>query len=412
MSKRSLMLFALMLSGGSIYNLSNMHENFEPIMLETLELTDKQFGDLRAMLGVVMMLCYFPGGWLADRFSTRNLITISLVSTGLSGIYMATIPSMENTYWPLFALHIFWGVSTIMTFWAALIKATQVWGRDKQGMAFGILESGKGVVRIVCAMFGIWIYAEVGEGARGLTYAIMVQTSVCLIAAVFAWCFILDDDSSEHKTSNNLAEMLKVVRLPSVWLMSVIVFCSYYSMWGTYNFPKYAVDGFEMDKVTAAYTSTIGTWVRCFVAICAGFLADKLGIRRIVILSSILAAAGFAVFAFGPVGKDLAYFLVINCVIISIGIYSIHGVYYALMKGSHIPGHLVGAAVGIISFLGYTPDIFAPLVKGHLLNHFPDTPLVAHRYYFLTCVLAGLAGAVATVILGKVQKRSGKSYDT
>jgi hypothetical protein len=54
MSKRSLMLFALMLSGGSIYNLSDM--------LETLRITDKQFGDLRAILGVVMMLCYFPGG--------------------------------------------------------------------------------------------------------------------------------------------------------------------------------------------------------------------------------------------------------------------------------------------------------------------------------------------------------------
>ncbi len=88
MSKRSLMLFALMLSGGSIYNLSDMHEKFEPIMLETLRITDKQFGDLRAMLGVVMMLCYIPGGWLADRFSTRNLITFSLVSTGLSGIYI------------------------------------------------------------------------------------------------------------------------------------------------------------------------------------------------------------------------------------------------------------------------------------------------------------------------------------
>jgi MFS family permease len=69
------------------------------------------------------------------------------------------------------------------------------------------------------------------------------------------------------------------------------------------------------------------------VAIAAGFLADKIGVRRIVILSSLLAAAGFAVFAFGPVGEDPAYFLFINCVIISMGIYSLHGVYHALGGG-------------------------------------------------------------------------------
>ena len=55
--------FALILFAGTVYNLSYMHERFEPILLETLNMTDKQFGDLRAMLGVVMMLCYFPGGW-------------------------------------------------------------------------------------------------------------------------------------------------------------------------------------------------------------------------------------------------------------------------------------------------------------------------------------------------------------
>ena len=404
MPKRSLMLLALILAGGCVYNLSFLHATFEPIMLETLRLSDLEFGDLRAILGVVMMLSYFPGGWLADRFSARNLITISLVSTGLSGFYMAAIPSMDNTYWPLFALHIFWGVSTTMTYWAALIKATHVWGRGKQGMAFGILESGIGAAGLGCTMLAIAFYDSVGQGARGLIYAIMVQTSTCLIAGVFAWFFIVDDDGIDHKTSSSLSEMLNVVRLPSVWLMSFIILCSYYSMWGTYNFAKYAVDGFEMEKVDAAYFSTVGSWVRCFVAFSAGFVADKLGVRRIIILSSLIGAAGFGVFTYGSVGKDLIYLLVINSLVISMGIYSLRGIYYALMKESHIPVHLVGAAVGIISFIGYTPDIFAPLVKGHLLDYFPYEPLRAHRYYFLTCVLAGVAGAIATIILGKIQE--------
>ena len=230
-----------------------------------------------------------------------------------------------------------------------------------------------------------------------------MQTAAYFVAAVFTWLFIVDDDSIEHKRSNRLSEMLKVVRLPSVWLMSVIIFCSYYSMWGTYNFAKYAVDGFEMEQVNAAYFSTVGSWARCFVAVFAGFVADKLGVRRVVILSSIVGAAGFSVFTYGSVGKEMIFLLFITSVIISMGIYSLRGIYYALMKESHIPRHLVGAAVGVISFIGYTPDIFAPMVKGRLLDHFRFEPLQAHRYYFLTCVLAGVAGAIATIILGKVQ---------
>ena len=69
------------------------------------------------------------------------------------------------------------------------------------------------------------------------------------------------------------------------------------------------------------------------MAIAAGFLADKIGVRRIVILSSLVGAAGFAVFTYGAVGKDLIYLLFINSFIICMGIYSLHGVYYAPGRG-------------------------------------------------------------------------------
>ena len=55
---------------------------------------------------------------------------------------MATIPS----YPVLLGLYAWWGITTILTFWAALIKATRIWGGSEgQGKAFGLLDGGRGV---------------------------------------------------------------------------------------------------------------------------------------------------------------------------------------------------------------------------------------------------------------------------
>ena len=90
-------------------------------MRDVLHLDNTQVGFLNSMFGLLALICYFPGGWLADRFSARKLLVVSLLATGLGGLYLATVPS----YAELLALHAFWGVASILTFWAALIKATR-----------------------------------------------------------------------------------------------------------------------------------------------------------------------------------------------------------------------------------------------------------------------------------------------
>ena len=42
---------------------------------------------------LISMICYFFGGWIADRVSPRKLLTISFISTGLVGLLFSTFPS-------------------------------------------------------------------------------------------------------------------------------------------------------------------------------------------------------------------------------------------------------------------------------------------------------------------------------
>ena len=90
---RWLTIFSLVFAGEMIFSLPfHVARFFRPTMLEVFQLSNTELGDSIAMYGIMAMIAYFPGGALADRFSARKLMTISLFATGLGGIYFAQIP--------------------------------------------------------------------------------------------------------------------------------------------------------------------------------------------------------------------------------------------------------------------------------------------------------------------------------
>src|SRR5210317_301058 len=145
--------FFLMLTlvfAGEIVFLLPFHTTrfFRPTLLEAYGLSNTQLGDVFAVYGVLAMIAYFPGGALADRYSARALLTLSLVATGIGGFYMMTYPGVAG----MVLLYGYWGITTILLFWSALIRATREWGgHDAQGSAFGLLEGGRGIVAALLA---------------------------------------------------------------------------------------------------------------------------------------------------------------------------------------------------------------------------------------------------------------------
>ncbi|MBW2464681.1 MAG: MFS transporter, partial [Deltaproteobacteria bacterium] len=121
---------------------------FRPTFLDVFEFTNTELGQAQAVYGVVAMVAYFPGGPLADRFPARNLLAASLALTAAGGLYMATIPGFLG----MAMLWGFWGCTSILLLWAALIRATREWGGPEgQGAAFGILDGGRGLAGALMA---------------------------------------------------------------------------------------------------------------------------------------------------------------------------------------------------------------------------------------------------------------------
>ena len=80
------------------------------------------------------------------------------------------------------------------------------------------------------------------------------------------------------------------------------------------------------------------------------------------------------------------------------------------MQEGRIPLILTGTPVGLISVVGYTPDIFATPIIGYLLDKYPG--LLGHQYVFTILVLFSIFGLLASIKFSSLtNKYSNKEID-
>ena len=96
-------------------------------------------------------------------------------------------------------------------------------------------------------------------------------------------------------------------------------------------------------------------------------------------------------------GDGLTHLYLLGTLVITfISVFSLRAVYFALIEESHIARHVTGISVGIISVIGFTPDIFFAPLAGRLLDN-QDTILgFTHFFILLTGIsILGLFSAWA-----------------
>ena len=127
-------LILLVLAGEAVFFLPFVIPRiFRPSILSVYEISNTELGTYFSAYGIVAMISYIIGGPLADKFQPKNLLSLGLVLTALGGFALIIFPSIYGI-----GLYAYWGCSTILVFWAALIKSTRLWGgAHLQGKAFG-----------------------------------------------------------------------------------------------------------------------------------------------------------------------------------------------------------------------------------------------------------------------------------
>lgn len=387
----------LSFSGGVVFILPFLQEVYYEALTEAFSINNTEVGALMSVFGIASMISYLPGGWLADRVSPRWLISLSLLGTGIGGLYFATFPSYRISL----AIHAFWGVTIALLFWGAMIRATREWGgKDEQGRAFGILESGRGIGEIVgnAALFAV--FGWLGSQVAGFSTVVNIMSVVLIGLGVLAF-FTLEDNSNRDSDSPvptvGLQEIKQVLQMPIVWLITVVILTGYCGYWGIIRVTPYATDVFMMSAALAGTVAIAKMWLKPVAAFVAGWLADRLGISIAVAGTFAILIFCFLVFAFIPGTQMFVPYMLVNLSLASIAVFAMRGIYFALLEEGGVPLAVTGTATGIISVLGYTPDIFMPVMGGMFLDNFPG--IEGHRYFFLTTAALCVIGLIASLTI-------------
>ncbi len=410
-------LFGLIIAGEAVFALPfHVARFFRPTVLEVFELTATELGKAQGLYGVLAMAAYFFGGPIADRYPARKLLALSLWATALGGVYMATFPNYEGAL----LLWGFFGVSTILLFWAAMIRATREWGGETaQGRAYGLLDGGRGVLAAVLASAGVLLFslafpdgtefATLEQKKDVLRTIIYGYTAVTVAAGVLVWFAVGESDvQATHQTTalstrshaRFAQDVLYAIKIPAVWLQAIIVVCAYVGYKGFDNYSLYAVQAYGLDEVEAARIVTIGSWMRPVAAVAAGLIGDRFGASRTLVVLFALLLGSDLFFAFSTPVPGAAWAMLSNTLLTCIAIFGFRGLYFALFEEARIPMAVTGTAIGIVSVVGYMPDIFVSLVAGVLIDRNPG--LEGHQHFFMFLSTFAFVGLIASLSFSRL----------
>jgi MFS family permease len=371
-----LRILLLILSGEAIFLLPFVLARvFRPTFLAVFELSNTQLGSCYSLYGIVALICYFLGGTVADHFPPRKLMALALFLTALGGFYMYTLPSFEA----LQLLYVYWGFTSIFLFWSAMIKATRAWGgQAHQGKAFGFLEGGRGFFAASLGTLGVLIFAWVIPSEIGTI-------------------------SLDERQEASWTDIKKAFSNSSVRYLMLIVLSASIGYKVTDVFSLYASEIMLFDEVDAAKVGSYQMYLRPFICVLVGFFADRTSNALVLCYAFACMLLGALLFATGWVVAPAIGLFILTLVITALGTYALRAVYFATMEEGKIPFAITGTAVGLISLVGYTPDIFVGPIMGFFLDGSPG--IWGHQQLFLFLATFSLIGLYASYRFMKIIRK-------
>ncbi|MGN0713328.1 MAG: nitrate/nitrite transporter [Anaerovoracaceae bacterium] len=396
--------------GAIIYGLPYFRYDYYDAYLEVYNLTDTQMGVFGSILGVFGMISYLFGGIVSDRFSTRTILTVSLIGTGLGGF----VHLLPLNFTALVCLYAFWGVSSLFAFWPCCIKAVRILsGSGDQGKAFGFFEGGRGIGAGLMATGAVFVF-KIGAGqmddqVAGMRYAIIFYSVLTILMGVLVFFTVKDEkmEKSDRVTFKGIGELL---RMPAVWIIGFVTFCNYVFTLSMYYFTPYLTEILGATVTFAAALAASKRWFSLLGNVGGGIVTDKVGTGRMLLISFIVMAVGTVGMLLLPQNSGSIMIFTVLFVIVYIFYNVNYAMTWAMMDEGAIPERLSGSAAGLISTIGYLPEIFCSLLAGIMIDQNPGWEGYRNYFGFVTVML--VIGAVLVMIwikyLNKKKKEEAK----
>ncbi|MCD1162764.1 MFS transporter [Peribacillus frigoritolerans] len=407
-------LVILIIAGEMIYTLPYFRNYYYDVFLNAFHLTNTQMGTLGSAYGVCCLISYIFGGYVADRWRTKHLLSISLFATGILGFALLLYPP----YPVLLLIYAAWGITSIMTFWVALIKAVRsLASENEQGKAFGFFEGGRGAAKVIESALVLGLFAFLAKQLSdklALSSVIIFYSVMCILLGIMIMLLYKEPDG--NNSSDEIKEkadkkfdwaiLLRILKMPTTWLAAILILTSYAMINSFYYITPYATAAFGASTIIAAALGYFSQYCRPIGSFGSGIIGDRIGISNMVIIGYCVLAIGLAALIVLPGKPSFILLLLVFIAIIYISMYALQATHFAILVEGDYPVETTGTVAMPLMIIGYSGEIFMPIVAGACLDHWSGT----EGYKVLFTILLGLTivGLITAIIWQRVTKEKRK----
>ncbi|MDY2624969.1 MAG: MFS transporter [Coriobacteriales bacterium] len=428
---RDLMVFIVLSAAVAIaYQVPYIRYTFYDQMTVALGLSNTQLGIIATVVSLVSTICYPIGGVLADKFSMRTLVNISVGAFVLLDVWYA----FTTNYVMLIIIHVLYGFFGIATLWSAyLVGIRNLGDAGNQSTLFGSSEATRGIIQTIC---GFVVLAIMGGALSGITLNLAAPTAEMTVAVQSGWrtmllaaaaitaiffvlgLVFLPKSKKGQKDQAPAGEepvpeqpikkytFKDVAKNKGVWISIVVIMCAY-MLWSLGNgyLTTYTVQILNIDAQTASTLGIVRSYIIVFVAGFCGFIVDRVNYKGAAFMGMFVLAIALLL------GVMFSTAVVPLCVALTLVIAFFANVmkstYWSILGQAGIPVAMTALATGFISFIAFIPEFIAPTVCGVWLDAAvaAGTPIVGFYKIFIMLIVFAIIGVVFSLVLMRRTKK-------
>ena len=394
-------IIAFAIAGSVIYELPYIKYVYYDKLVEAFQITNAQAGLLLSVYAIGCLVLYIPGGIVADKFSAKKMLVLSLFGTGILGIVLAFSMNYTTALIVFFLL----AFTTSFVFWTALNKGLcLLGGEEDSGLTFGWYHALSAVISFCTALIFWKLYASVEDAHTAMFRTILAMSVSVIIAGIFVMLTYKEKNSSniEDEEKFKLSDVGKAIKNPYLWWASIIMFVIYTVYSNVSYFTPYLSSQIGIDVSDSAFLGVVRGYLLYFLSPLGGYIADK-------ILKSTLKfyGYGFAVLAVLffvtmriPAGQDSMTLAVTITMLASAFSMMMYGIMWSILNEIKIPVTYAATAIGLASMLIYLPDLFVPALFGNWLDNLGE-----QAGYFRMFLFMGVCCVIAVVLSFALAKK-------
>jgi predicted MFS family arabinose efflux permease len=266
-----------------------------PVLMEVFSINLTSAGMLMSIFAITGLIVALPAGLVLQRFGLK---TCGLVAAGCL-IIGSVLGAVSNSYEVLFASRLVEGVGMGLIAVVGPAAISAWFPVKRRGLPMGVWATWVSLGSLL-----VYAIAPRVESVAGWKSVWWISTGLTGIAILLYAIFFHLPPDENHSTKKplpfNRQGFGKVFNRPGIWLLGLAFGCFNYAIIGviaTY-YPTYLKTIHGFDLTGASLITSIKMIVVIITAPLVGWLVDKVGSPRRIILWSFIALAGFMALPF------------------------------------------------------------------------------------------------------------------